>query len=128
VVTNNLQTAIQLSKKPNINLILLGGNVAYNTISATGSWTTRQLNDFAFDLMLSSCAAVLDGAAFERSLDQKELKRMAFKKSKTRILIIDHTKFGAHGTYRLADLSEYDFVVTDQIPDFATGLENVKFI
>ena len=34
VVTNNLQTAIQLSKKPNINLILLGGNVAYNTISA----------------------------------------------------------------------------------------------
>ena len=128
VVTNNLQTAIQLSKKPNINLILLGGNVAYNTISATGSWTTRQLNDFAFDLMLSSCAAVLDGAAFERSLDQKELKRMAFKKSKMRILIIDHTKFGAHGTYRLADLSEYDFVVTDEIPVSATGLENVKFI
>ena len=128
VVTNNLQTAIQLSKKPNINLILLGGNVAYNTISATGSWTTRQLSDFSFDLMLSSCAAVLDGAAYERSLDQKELKRMAFKNSKMRVLIIDHTKFGAHGTYRLAGLSEYDFVVTDQVPDSATGLEQVKFL
>ena len=128
VVTNNLQTAIQLSKKPNINLILLGGNVAYNTISATGSWTTRQLSDFSFDLMLSSCAAVLDGAAYERSLDQKELKRMAFKNSKMRVLIIDHTKFGAHGTYRLAGLSEYDFVVTDQIPETATGLEEVKFL
>lgn len=128
VVTNNLQTAIQLSKKPNINLILLGGNVAYNTISATGSWTTRQLSDFSFDLMLSSCASVLDGATYERSLDQKELKRMAFKKSKLRVLIIDHTKFGAHGTYRLAELSEYDFVVADQIPANATNLENVKFL
>ena len=128
VVTNNLQTAIQLSKKPNINLILLGGNVAYNNNSATGSWTTRQLNDFAFDLMLSSCAAVIDGAAYERSLDQKELKRIAFKKSKMRLLVIDHTKFEAHGTYRLADLTEYDFVVTDVIPTNVEGLENVKFL
>ena len=128
VVTNNLQTAIQLSKKPNINLILLGGNVAYNTISATGSWTTRQLSDFSFDLMLSSCASVQDGGAYERSLDQKELKRMAFKKSKMRVLVIDHTKFGAHGTYKHADLSEYDFVVTDAIPDGIEGLENVKLL
>ena len=128
VVTNNLQTAIQLSKKPNINLILLGGNVAYNTISATGSWTTRQLSDFSFDLMLSSCASVQDGAAYERSLDQKELKRMAFKKSKMRVLVIDHTKFGAHGTYKLAGLAEYDFVVTDQIPDGVDGLDSVRFV
>ena len=128
VVTNNLQTAIQLSKKPNINLILLGGNVAYNTISATGSWTTRQLSDFSFDLMLSSCASVQDGGAYERSLDQKELKRMAFKKSKMRVLVIDHTKFGAHGTYKLADLSEYDFVVTVQIPDGIEGLDGVRFL
>jgi DeoR/GlpR family transcriptional regulator of sugar metabolism len=70
----------------------------------------------------------LDGAAFERSLDQKELKRMAFKKSKMRVLVIDHTKFGAHGTYKLADLSEYDFVVTDQIPDGVEGLDGVRFL
>ena len=128
VVTNNLQTAIQLSKKPNVNLILLGGNVAYNTISATGSWTTRQLSDFSFDLMLSSCASVLDGASYERSLDHKELKRMAFKNSKQRVLLIDHTKFGAHGTYRMAGLEEYDFVVADQIPPEVAALEGVKFL
>ena len=78
--------------------------------------------------MLSSCAAVLEGASYERSLDQKELKRMAFKNSKMRVLIIDHTKFSAHGTYKLADLSEYDFVVTDKIPEHVTGLENVHFL
>ena len=128
VVTNNLQTAIQLSKKPNLNLILLGGNVHFNTNSATGSWTARQLEDFAFDLMISSCAAVIGDSSFERSLDQKEIKRAAFQRCKKKILLVDHTKFTAHGTYRLAALSDYDLVVTDAPPPADTDIGNVKWI
>lgn len=116
VVTNNLQTAIQLSKKKNINLILLGGSVHFNTNATTGSWTARQLEDFSFDLMLASCVAVIGGATYESSLDQKEIKRVAFERSQKRILLVDHTKFGAHGTYKLAPLSAYDFVATDLAP------------
>ena len=128
VVTNNLQTAIQLSKKPNLNLILLGGNVHFNTNSATGSWTARQLEDFAFDLMISSCAAVIGDASFERSLDQKEIKRAAFMRCKQKILLIDHTKFTAHGTYRLASLSDYDLVATDTMPPEGLDVGNAKLI
>ena len=128
VVTNNLQTAIQLSKKPNLNLILLGGNVHFNTNSATGSWTARQLEDFAFDLMISSCAAVIGDSSFERSLDQKEIKRAAFKRCKQKVLLVDHTKFTAHGTYRLAALNDYDLVVTDAPPPDGTDVGNVKWI
>ncbi len=128
VVTHNLQTAIQLSKKPNINLILLGGNVQFNTISTTGSWTARQLADFSFDLMITSCAAVLGDHVYERSLEQKEIKRVALERCKQRVLLLDHTKFGAHGTYKVAALSEYDVVVTDATPpeDLQTG--NAKLI
>ena len=128
VVTNNLQTAIQLSKKPNINLILLGGSVHFNTISATGSWTARQLADFSFDLMISSCAAVIGNEVLERSLEQKEIKRVAFERCRKRILLIDHTKFFAHGTYRLASLSEYDLIATDQAPDEDLQVGNAKLV
>ncbi len=127
VVTNNLQTAIQLSKKNNVNLILLGGSVHFNTNSATGSWTARQLADFSFDLMLSSCAAVNDGVAFERSIEQKEIKKVAFERCKKRILLVDHTKFDAYGTYRLADLSDYDLVVTDFPPPNADNTK-IRYI
>lgn len=116
VVTNNLQTAMTLAKKPGVNLILLGGSVQYNTNSATGSWTTRQLEDFSFDLMLSSCAAIEREEAFERSLDQKEIKRAALKRSRKKILVVDHTKFDQTATYRSSHLSDYDFVVTDLPP------------
>ena len=129
VVTNNLQTAIQLAKKPNINLILLGGSLQFNTNSTTGSWTTRQLLEFSFDLMLSSCAAVQGGEVFERSLDQKELKRAAFKRSKMRVLLIDHTKFDASGTHSHAKLADYDLVVTDAPPPEDTpDLEKINFL
>ncbi len=128
VVTNNLQTAIQLSKKPNINLILLGGSVHFNTISATGSWTARQLADFSFDLMISSCAAVIGNDVFERSLEQKEIKRVAFERCKHRVLLIDHTKFDGQGTYRVASLSEYDVIVTDAPPSQKLEVGNAKFV
>ena len=116
VVTNNLQTATTLAQKPNANVITLGGNVQYNTNSATGSWTARQIADFSFDLMLSSCAAVIGGEAYERSLDQKEIKRAAIKRSRYKILLVDHTKFAQTAAYMTAPLSDYDLVVTDLPP------------
>lgn len=128
VVTNNLQTAIQLSKKPNVNLILLGGHVHFNTISASGSWTARQLADFSFDLMISSCAAILGDEVFESSLEQKEIKRVAFEHCKKRVLLIDHTKFWAHGTYRLSALRDYDLISTDSPPPRDLDVGNAKLV
>ncbi len=128
VVTNNLQTAIQLSKKPNVTLVLLGGTVHYNTNSSVGSWTAKQLEDFAFDLMLCSCASVLDGNAYERSLDQKEIKRTAFSRAQKHVMLIDHTKFSAHGSYRVTELENYDLVVTDAPPPEPLLQRNIPFI
>lgn len=113
VVTNNLQTAIQLSKKPNINLILLGGNVYYNTNSSTGSFTTKQLEEFSFDLVVLSCFAITQDKVFERSLEQKELKLTALERSKYKILLADHTKFSNNGIYLLGKLSDFNLFVTD---------------
>ena len=127
-MTNNLQTALQLAKKPNINHILLGGSVQNNTNSASGSWTARQLNDFSFDLMISSCASVLGKDVYESSIETKEVKRAAFDHCKRRLLIFDHSKFGAHATYRFTELSAYDLVVTDAPPPAGTDEGDVNFI
>lgn len=116
VVTNNLQTALLLAKKSDINLFILGGCVQNNTTCASGSWTTHQLSDFSFDLMISSCATVQGTDAYERSMDQREIKREAFKRCKQHILVVDHTKFTESATYRLNSLREYDLVVTDAPP------------
>ena len=66
--------------------------------------------------MIASCAAVKGVDVLERSIEQKEIKLAAFTRSKKRVLIIDHTKFSAQGTYRLAALSDYDLIATDAPP------------
>lgn len=128
VVTNNLQTAIQLSKKRDINLIVLGGSIQYNTVSATGSFTLRQLQDFSFDLMICSCASVKGTEIFERSLEQREIKSAAFAKSKARVLVYDSTKYDAYGVYRLAELRDFDLVATDREPPFALNDSSANLI
>lgn len=128
VVTNNLETAMRLSKKKNINLIILGGSVQYNTVSATGSFTARQLEEFSFDLMISSCAAVVGNEVFERSLEQKEIKNAALHRSKYKILVFDSTKYDAVHTYKVASLSDYDLVASDALPEGRIPPANVKFV
>jgi len=114
VVTNNLETAMRLSKKQNVNLIILGGSVQYNTVSATGSFTARQLDGFTFDLMVASCAAVKDGEVLERSLEQKEIKAAAMKRSKLKMLVFDKTKYEEYGAYKVGSIDEFNFVATDE--------------
>jgi len=128
VVTNNLETAMRLSKKQNVNLIILGGSVQYNTVSATGSFTARQLEEFSFDLMISSCAAVSRGEVFERSLEQKEIKAAAYRRSKYKVLVFDSTKYNLPHTYRVAKLSDFDLVASDSLPIGAELAEDVNFV
>ena len=116
VVTNNLQTAIVLSGKRDINLIILGGCVQYNTVSSTGSFTSRQIEEFSFDLMISSCSAVNGTSAYESSLEQKEIKLAAMRKSKFKILLFDSEKYNCCGAYKTADLSDFELVVSNKVP------------
>jgi DeoR/GlpR family transcriptional regulator of sugar metabolism len=123
-----LQTATQLSKKTDINLLLLGGNVQYNTTATTGSFTTRQLELFHFDIMLCSCAAVVNNECYERSIEQTELKRAAFSRSERHVLLIDYTKFTSFGTYCTAKLADFNLVVTDRKPPETVERKGKNFI
>ena len=128
VVTNNLQTAMQLSKKRDINLIILGGSVQYNTVSSTGSFTVRQIEEFSFDLMISSCAAVKSGEVYERSLEQREIKNAARRRSKYCILLFDSTKYDGYGAYKSGNLSDFDAVFSDSAPASEMGFEGCEII
>ncbi len=117
VMTNNLQTAVLLSRMDNVNLLIPGGNIYATGNSVVGSWTTSLLKDFSFDLMLSSCAAIKDKCAFETSIEQREIKRTVFERSDYKILVCDHSKLIKKGTYMYEPLSCFDKVVFDYLTD-----------
>lgn len=115
VVTNGLQTAVQLAKIRDIHLVFPGGNVSATGTSVSGGWTINLLRDFRFDLMLSSCAAIDPSGAYETSLEQREVKRTVFSRAARKILIADHTKFGTNAQYFFNELSAFDSLVFDEL-------------
>ncbi len=113
VVTNNLQSALLLSKIDGVNIIIPGGNLYSSSSSVKGAWTNSLLREFRFDLMISSCAALYDGGAYESALDQREIKRIAHERSAFHILLADQSKLNGQGTYLVAPLSSYEVVAID---------------
>ena len=114
VVTNNLQSALLLSKIDGVDIVIPGGNLYSSSSSVKGSWTNSLLREFRFDLMICSCAAVADGGVYESALDQREIKRIAHQNSDYHILLLDSTKLAGQGTYFVAPLSSYEVVSVDR--------------
>lgn len=113
VVTNGLQLALQLSRKKDIQLVMPGGSVHFNTNALTGSMATRTMRTFRLDLMLFSCAAFNESGIYERSLETTQLKQVVSEQCKYRMLVADESKLSANATYRITGPENIDAVVTD---------------
>ena len=64
----------------------------------------------------------------ERTMEQKEIKYAAFMRSKKKILLVDHFKFGINGIHRIADLGDFDIVATDCPPPKELLSRNINFV
>ena len=113
VITNGLQLALTLSQQENIEIIMPGGEVRFNTGAVSGSLACNTVADFRPDITLCSCAAIDENGVYEHSIDSCELKKAALKASKKRILLADRTKFGHTTTYRTCSLSAFDAIYTN---------------
>jgi DeoR/GlpR family transcriptional regulator of sugar metabolism len=113
IVTNGLEVAMSLAKKKDVKVIILGGDVAYNTNSADGGMTISMLQNFRFDLMLSSCASLRNDGTYEHAAQTMELKKAAYERADRHILIVDVHKFNENGMFRTQLLRDYDAIYTN---------------
>ena len=113
VVTNGLQIAMRISRHDDVNLIMPGGEVRFNTAAVLGRMAANNLGNFNFDLAITSCSAVHAEGAYELSLESMQIKRTALTKSRKRILIFDNTKVNTSATFKTASLDNYDYIFSN---------------
>ena len=105
---------MKLSQKENVQTVMPGGVIHFNTNAVTGGMTCNELQKMNFDLMLFSCVGVSTEGAFEASLETAQIKQTALFHSKRRILVADETKFNLTANYyRTASLGELNFIATN---------------
>jgi DeoR family fructose operon transcriptional repressor len=114
VVTSSLLAAGSLAESPEITVLLLGGRVRGRTLATVDHWAMRMLGDLVIDLAFLGA----NGISREHGLTTPDpavaaIKAEVVARSRRRVFVGLHTKFGASSFCRFAQLSDFEVLVTD---------------
>jgi DeoR/GlpR family transcriptional regulator of sugar metabolism len=114
VVTSSLLAAGALADSPDITVLLLGGRVRGRTLATVDHWALRMLGDLVIDLAFLGA----NGISREHGLTTPDpavaaVKAAVVERSRRRIFVGLHTKFGVSSFCRFAEITDFEVLVTD---------------
>ena len=114
IITNSLAVMGLFRKMPaHWSLIGLGGNYDVQLNSILGMSALEQLSRFNLTKAFVSCFGVDDKNATTNHERQAEMLRKVLDAADKRYLVVDHTKIGRKGLYRIAARGGFDAIITD---------------
>jgi DeoR family transcriptional regulator of aga operon len=119
VVTCGLNNALEAASKAGVNVIVGGGVLNPNTLSAVGPLCEQMMQEiYADHLFLGTYGVHLGKGLAERNYQLAHLKRLLIASAKKVVLVCDSSKFGNFGPVLSSSLDVVNHVVTDRgIPE-----------
>lgn len=115
IVTTDLKIALELTDVPGFEVICVGGIVRSRSYNTLGVFAERMLQDlranFAF---LGADGIDLHAGVTNATVTEVSIKRLMMRAGRVVVLLADSTKFGRMGLAKVADLTDFDEVITDQ--------------
>jgi DeoR family transcriptional regulator of aga operon len=114
VVTNTINIAMELSMRKDVKVFVTGGHLHGDWFSLVGPSAVRSLENMLIQTIFVG-ADGFDaewGTSCSRS-EEAELNGMMVKQSRRRIAVVDHTKLGVVGNWRICETKAVDVLVTD---------------
>lgn len=114
VVTSSLLVAGALAESPAVTVLLLGGRLRGRTLATVDHWALRMLDDLVIDLAFLGA----NGISREHGLTTPDpavaaVKSAVMERSRRRVFVGLHTKFGASSFCRFAEISDFEVLITD---------------
>lgn len=117
VVTNGIDTALQVINKTNLEIFLAGGQILRKTNSTYGPDVISFINNITCDLVFFSCKGLSsDGKITEANNETKAIKTAMIRNAKTKVLLIDSSKFNKRFMLTTCELKDIDYIITDKMP------------
>ena len=115
IITNSVSIMEKFRKMPgNYVLIALGGNYDPMLNSFLGSSALRELERLTITKAFVSAFGVNDKIATTNHEHQMGLVTRVLDIANKRYLLVDHSKFGRTGLYRLATRAAFDAIISDR--------------
>jgi DeoR family glycerol-3-phosphate regulon repressor len=117
VITNNLQVATELYRRPSIEVILAGGTIRRSDGGLVGAATVEQMRQFRVDTAVIGTSAIdPDGTLLDFDIREVQVSRVIIENARRVLLVADSSKFARSAPVRIAHLSDVDVLVTDRLP------------
>lgn len=117
IFTTGIQTALELSKLPDVQVFVPGGVVRFHRDSLEGELALEQMRSFFADAMICSCGGIgEDGAVSESTMAQCAVKQGMMAQSRLRILVVDHSKIGERRAFCIGNIWDFHVLICDSDP------------
>ncbi len=118
IITNGIQTAIELQKYKKFHTILIGGTLRYNSTSLEGLLGAGILDKLNADILFTSAHGfTVENGLTDFNPYEVELKSKMVQKSKKVIALLDHSKINKVSTTTFCDSKKIHTIVTDSRAD-----------
>lgn len=117
VITNNAAIIDALRAEAGITLIALGGIYSAKFNGFFGVLTEETLARLRADIAFISAPAVSGTRAFHMDDNVVRAKRAMMAAANRCCLLVNHQRFGRSALHVLAELSDFDTIITDAAPD-----------
>ena len=113
VITNSPKAAVSLAAM-HIKVLCTGGLLLDNSLAFVGRHAERLIESINADIAFLSCRGISeDNGATDSSLEEAEIRRAMLARAGKRVLMCDKSKFGKNYTYTIAQLEQFDSILTD---------------
>jgi DeoR/GlpR family transcriptional regulator of sugar metabolism len=120
VLTNAVDVASTLADVPDIEHLLIGGELRRASGSLVGAVALRSLQGYVVDIAFVSASGISEAGVTVASAAEAEIKSAIVHSARRVVVAADHTKIGVTDFARITSLDEIDTLVTDlPTPEFA---------
>jgi DeoR/GlpR family transcriptional regulator of sugar metabolism len=113
VVTSSLLAAEVLADSPGVTVLLLGGRMRGRTLATVDHWALGMLGQLSIDLaFLGTNGITPDDGLTTPDPAVAAVKHRAVERSRRRVLLAAHSKFGITSFCRFAEVSDFEAIVT----------------
>ncbi|MBO4326151.1 MAG: DeoR/GlpR transcriptional regulator [Clostridia bacterium] len=117
IITNGVNVAQELVSRHNVTVMMPGGTVNRNTLSVSGPISVNFVDNLNIELAFMSASGCSADAGFTVSnIYEAELKHTVIARARTRIMLLDSSKFNKSLLFTLAELGQINYLVCECEP------------
>jgi DeoR family transcriptional regulator of aga operon len=114
VITPALKVALELSNRPNVEVLQLGGMVHQSSSSTAGSFAEKILDELSCGVLFIGVDGIdLDYGLTITNIIEASLNQKMIRLAQTIVVLADSSKFDRRGLAKICNLDQIDYIITD---------------